>query len=92
MKMEMFSFYFLRPRFDQINRYAMKMEMFSFYFLGLDLIRSIVRVRERVREKHCPFHSDHFHPTPQYRCIKAGTERVKNSFYLKAIRLLNSHH
>ena len=23
----------------------------------------------------------------QYRCIKAGTERLKNSFYLKAIRL-----
>ena len=28
----------------------------------------------------------------QYRCIKAGTERLKNSFYLKTIRLLNSHH
>ena len=28
----------------------------------------------------------------QYRCIKAGTERLKNSFYLKIIRLLNSHH
>ena len=28
----------------------------------------------------------------QYRCIKAGTERLKNSFSLKAIRLLNSHH
>uniref|UniRef100_A0A4W5KI64 Alkylated DNA repair protein AlkB homologue 8 N-terminal domain-containing protein n=1 Tax=Hucho hucho TaxID=62062 RepID=A0A4W5KI64_9TELE len=28
----------------------------------------------------------------QYRCIKAGTERLKNSFYLKAISLLNSHH
>uniref|UniRef100_A0A8C7T6I6 Reverse transcriptase domain-containing protein n=1 Tax=Oncorhynchus mykiss TaxID=8022 RepID=A0A8C7T6I6_ONCMY len=28
----------------------------------------------------------------QYRCIKAGTERLKNSFYLKAIRLLNSNH
>ncbi|XP_071227747.1 mitochondrial carrier homolog 1-like isoform X2 [Salvelinus alpinus] len=26
------------------------------------------------------------------RCIKAGIERLKNSFYLKAIRLLNSHH
>ena len=23
----------------------------------------------------------------QYRCIKSGTERLKNSFYLKAIRL-----
>ena len=28
----------------------------------------------------------------QYRCIKAGTERLKNSFYLKAFTLLNSHH
>ena len=28
----------------------------------------------------------------QYKCIKAGTERLKNSFYLKAIRLLNSNH
>jgi hypothetical protein len=28
----------------------------------------------------------------QYRCIKAGPERLKNSFYLNAIRLLNSHH
>ena len=28
----------------------------------------------------------------QYRCSKAGTERLKNSFYLKAIRLLNRHH
>jgi gmma-aminobutyric acid receptor subunit gamma/deltex-like protein len=27
----------------------------------------------------------------QYRCIKAGTERLKNSFYLRAISLLNSH-
>jgi hypothetical protein len=26
------------------------------------------------------------------RCIKAGTERLKNSFYRKAIRLKNSHH
>jgi hypothetical protein len=28
----------------------------------------------------------------QYKRIKAGTERLKNSFYFKAIRLLNSHH
>jgi hypothetical protein len=28
----------------------------------------------------------------QYRCIKAGTEKLKNSFYLKSIRLLNSYH
>jgi hypothetical protein len=26
----------------------------------------------------------------QYSCIKTGTERLKNSLYLKAIRLLNS--
>ena len=28
----------------------------------------------------------------QYRCIKVGTERLKNIFYLQAIRLLNSQH
>jgi hypothetical protein len=28
----------------------------------------------------------------QYRCIKVGTERLRNGLYLKAIRLLNSHH
>jgi hypothetical protein len=28
----------------------------------------------------------------QYRYIKAGTKRLRNSFYLKVIRLLNSHH
>jgi hypothetical protein len=44
-------------------------------------------------------HPSHYLFTPlpsrrrgQYRCIKAGTERLKNSFYLKAIRLLNSNH
>ena len=44
-------------------------------------------------------HPSHFLFTPlscrrrgQYRCITAGTERLKNSFYLKVIRLLNSHH
>ena len=42
-------------------------------------------------------HTSHllFTPLPsrkrgQYRCIKAGTERLKNSFYLKAIRLLTA--
>jgi hypothetical protein len=28
----------------------------------------------------------------QNRCTKAGTERLKNCFHLKTIRLLNSHH
>jgi hypothetical protein len=28
----------------------------------------------------------------QYRCIKAGTERLRNSFYLHAIRLLLNRH
>ena len=37
-----------------------------------------------------------FSPLPtrrrrQYRSIKAGTKRLKNSFYLQAIRLLNSY-
>jgi hypothetical protein len=28
----------------------------------------------------------------QYRCMKAGTERLINNFYFQAIRLLNIHH
>uniref|UniRef100_A0A8K9XYQ4 Reverse transcriptase domain-containing protein n=1 Tax=Oncorhynchus mykiss TaxID=8022 RepID=A0A8K9XYQ4_ONCMY len=41
---------------------------------------------------HCLFTPRSSRMRGQYRCIKAGTERLKNSFYLKAIRLLNSHH
>ena len=35
--------------------------------------------------------SPHYHPEGEVRNC-AGTERLKNSFYLNAIRLLNSHH
>ena len=42
--------------------------------------------------RHCLFTPLPSRRRGQYRCIKAGTERLKNSFYLKAIRLLNSHH
>ena len=41
---------------------------------------------------HCLFTLLSSRSRGQYRCIKAGTERLKNRFYLKAIRLLNSHH
>jgi pantothenate kinase type III len=41
---------------------------------------------------HCLFTPLSSRRRGQYSCIKAGTERMKNSFYLKAIRLLNSHH
>ena len=41
---------------------------------------------------HCLFTLLSSRRRSQYRCIKAGTERLKNSFYLKATRLLNSHH
>ena len=41
---------------------------------------------------HCQFTPPPSRRRGQYRCIKAGTERLKNSFYLKTIRLLNSHH
>ena len=44
------------------------------------------------RLRHCLFTQMSSRRRGQYRCIKAGTERLKNSFYLKAIRLLNSHH
>jgi gmma-aminobutyric acid receptor subunit gamma len=41
---------------------------------------------------HCLFIPLSSRRRGQYRCIKAGTEKLKNSFYLKAIKLLNSHH
>jgi hypothetical protein len=41
---------------------------------------------------HCLFTPLPSRKRGQYRCIKAGTERLRNSLYLKAIRLLNSHH
>jgi hypothetical protein len=41
---------------------------------------------------HCLFTPLSSRRRGQYRCIQAGTERLKNSFYLKAIRLLNSYH
>ena len=41
---------------------------------------------------HCLFPPLSSRRRGQYRCLKAGTERLKNSFYLKAIRLVNSHH
>uniref|UniRef100_A0A8K9Y653 Reverse transcriptase domain-containing protein n=1 Tax=Oncorhynchus mykiss TaxID=8022 RepID=A0A8K9Y653_ONCMY len=41
---------------------------------------------------HCLFTPLSSRRRGQYRCIKAGTERLKNSFYLKAIGLLNSSH
>ncbi|CDQ90126.1 unnamed protein product [Oncorhynchus mykiss] len=40
---------------------------------------------------HCLFTPLSSRRRGQYRCIKAETERLKNSFYLKAIRLLNTH-
>jgi hypothetical protein len=54
------------------------------------------KVKKIIKHNNHPSHCL-FTPLPsrrrgQYRCIKAGTERLKNSFYLKAIRLLNSHH
>jgi hypothetical protein len=41
---------------------------------------------------HCQFTPLPSRRRGQYRCIKVGTERLNNSFYFKAIRLLNSHH
>ena len=40
---------------------------------------------------HCLFTPLSSRRRGQYRCIQAGTERLKNSFYLKVIRLLNKH-
>ena len=49
-------------------------------------------IKDNNHPSHCLFTSLSSGRRGQYRCIKAGTERLKNSFYLKAIRLLNSHH
>ncbi|CDQ83269.1 unnamed protein product [Oncorhynchus mykiss] len=48
--------------------------------------------KDNNHPSHCLFTLLSSRRRGQYRCIKAGTERLKNSFYLKAIRLLNSHH
>jgi hypothetical protein len=50
------------------------------------------KAKKIIKEFNHPSHYL-FTPLPprrqgQYSCIKAGTERLKNSFYLKAIRLL----
>ena len=54
------------------------------------------KAKKIIKDKNQPSHCL-FTPLPsrrrgQYRCIKAGTERLTNSFILKAIRLLNSNH
>jgi hypothetical protein len=49
-------------------------------------------IKDNNRPSHCLFTPLSSRRRGQYRCIKAGTERLKNSFYLMAIRLLNSHH
>jgi hypothetical protein len=49
-------------------------------------------IKENNHLSHCLFTPLSSRRRGQYRCIKAGAERLKNSFYLKAIRLLNSHH
>ena len=49
-------------------------------------------IKDINHPSHCLFPPLSSRRQGQYRCIKAGTERLKNSFYLKAIRLLNSHH
>ncbi|XP_064875449.1 uncharacterized protein LOC135572170 [Oncorhynchus nerka] len=54
--------------------------------------KAIKIIKDNNHPSHCPFTPLSSRRRGQYRCIKAGTERLKNSFYLKAIRLLNSHH
>ena len=49
-------------------------------------------IKDNNHPSHCLFTQLSSRRRGQYRCIKAGTERLKNSFYLKAIRLLNSQH
>ena len=49
-------------------------------------------IKDNNHPSHCLFTPLSSRRRGQYRRIKAGTERLKHSFYLKAIRLLNSHH
>ena len=49
-------------------------------------------IKDNNHPSHCLFTPLSSKRRGQYRCIKAGTERLKNSFYLKAIRLLNSQY
>ena len=46
-------------------------------------------IKDNNHPSHCLFPPLSSRRQGQYRCIKAGTERLKNSFYLKAITLLN---
>ena len=48
--------------------------------------------KDNNHPSHCLFTPLSSRKWGQYRCIKAGTERLKNSFHIMAIRLLlNSH-
>ena len=49
-------------------------------------------IKDNNLPSHCLFTPLSSRRRGQYRCIKAETKRLKNSFYLKAIRLLNSNH
>jgi hypothetical protein len=50
-------------------------------------------IMDNNHPSHCLFSLLSFRRRGQYRCIIARTERLKNSFYLKAISLLlNRHH
>jgi hypothetical protein len=49
-------------------------------------------IKDNNHASHCMFTPLSSKRRGQYRFIETGTERLKNSFYLKAIRLLNNHH
>jgi hypothetical protein len=53
--------------------------------------KAIKIIKDNNHPSHCLLTTLSSRRQGQYRCIKAGTERLKNSFYLQAIRLLNSH-
>jgi hypothetical protein len=42
-------------------------------------------IKDNIHPSHCLFTPLPSRRLGQYRCIKVGTERLKNSFYLKAI-------
>jgi hypothetical protein len=49
-------------------------------------------IKDNNHPSHCLFTPLSSRRRGQYKCIKAGNERLKNSFYLKDITSLNSRH
>jgi hypothetical protein len=54
--------------------------------------RKAKKIKDNNHPSHCLFILLTIQKARSVHVHQAGTERLKNSFYLKAIRLLNSHY